>query len=774
MRPSIDALVSLLQERAPRPLTIQQMAEALELHSYDWKQMRTALDAHVAHRTLRRIGKTRYQWVRDLERQEHGRRLSAGRGIHRGRTPTVVEGRYSRVRAGYGFVEVVGRAASQFARDIMIPDGMEGEALHGDQVRVEMIRRDLRRQRATGQVASVTHRAHDKIIGMLELRRNRWLLVPQNDRLPPVEIVGPSVPHREQAGLVALVRLVRMPTAVRGPGGELDDVLGTADDPHVQFLCIAHEHGLRIDFPSEVMSDAENLPQDPCDQDRSGRQDLRTLPFVTIDGETARDFDDAVCLQMEKGGSCQLRVAIADVSHYVQPGSTLDQEAAKRGTSVYFPDRAIPMFPPQLSQQLCSLNPDHDRLVLVVELRYDRAGQRRDARFYRAIMRSHARLTYTTVAAVLSTTDTPQLRALRHELGTLLSPLRSMRELMLKLYRNRVAAGSLDLDLPEALIDLSNEGRSVGVRALERNDAHRMIEEFMLEANRAVASYLRDHQIPFPYRIHESPPSADLHELNQLLLPFGLAVRCDDRVRSKDVQRLLDELQGDRLARALTRYVLRALTQAQYSTTNAGHFGLAFPIYCHFTSPIRRYPDLLVHRQLCRLLDGQTEPARVEGDAIEVASVQSSLAERQAMEAERAMLDLKKAEFMLDHLLEPEAGTIVAVTSIGLFVELDAYPIEGLLRADELPDDRYYFVEEERSVRGARGSQRFRIGDRLLVEAFNVSVSRRQIDFALLKRLPSSREGVAAMKAARVGKRTPRRGTKKQRSPHGPQKKRRK
>jgi ribonuclease R len=393
------------------------------------------------------------------------------------------------------------------------------------------------------------------------------------------------------------------------------------------------------------------------------------------------------------------------------------------------------MLPPQLSNELCSLNPKRDRLVLVAEILYDGRGHRRDARFYRGVISSHARLTYTKVAAVLSEANTPDIQRWREELGALVPQLRLMLELMHTLLRRRLMAGSLDLDLPEALIDLSEEGRGVGVRLFHRNDAHRLIEEFMLEANCAVADFLTGRQLPFPYRIHEPPDPDDIDELNAFLQVFGFGVQYDGKVRPQDVQRLLEQIGGHALARVLSRLVLRSLKQAQYSTVNAGHFGLAFPTYCHFTSPIRRYPDLLVHRQLGRVFDDDLEAARAEAEAIEAASVQSSQSEREAMEAERAMLDLKKAEFMLQHLLEPEPGTIVSVLSFGFFVELDAYPIEGLVRADALSDDRYYFIEEEHALKGMRSRKRFRLGDRVLVEATNVSLRRRQIDFAVLERL---------------------------------------
>jgi ribonuclease R len=713
------------------------MARLLDLEHYDRKAIRAMLESQVVTRRLRRIGKTRYQWVRPVDAapaREAVVRITKRAGRQ-------VEGRYCRVRQGYGFVEALGRAADEFPRDILIPEGMEGNALHGDRVVVEITRHDRRTRRVVGRVVGVTRSVHERIIGTLELSRRGWHLVPANELLPVVDLIGDESPARSDEGRVALVRITRAATASRAPAGSLVEILGDENDPQVQFLSIAFEHGLRIEFDEETLEEAARLPDDPPASEVSGRKDLRDLPFVTIDGESARDFDDAVCLEHGRRGGARLYVAIADVSHYVRPGSALDREAAVRATSVYFPDRAIPMLPEQLSNRLCSLNPNRDRLVMVAEMELDKSGGQREARFYRGVIRSRARLTYTKVAAVLSDADTPEIHAWREELAELVEQLRAMHALMKILYRRRVDAGSLDLDLPEALVDLSEEGRSIGVRLFSRNDAHRIIEEFMLAANRAVATYLRDHDIVFPYRIHEPPDPADIDELNKFLRAFGLSVEYRGRIEPEDVQSLLSRLDGHRLAHVLSRLVLRSLTQAQYSTNNSGHFGLAFPIYCHFTSPIRRYPDLLVHRQLGRLLDGEAEQARRAAGMMEDLSVQSSQCERQAMEAERAMLDLKKAEFMLGHLLEPQPGTIVSVTKFGLFVELDAYPIEGLLRREALPGDRYLFLEGEHALKGARNRQRLRLGDRLVVEATNVSLRRREIDFALVERIAERRPG---------------------------------
>ncbi|MBY0274973.1 VacB/RNase II family 3'-5' exoribonuclease, partial [Candidatus Binatia bacterium] len=619
--------------------------------------------------------------------------------------------------------------------------------------------------RTSGEVVRVVRRALQLVVGTLTrgappspwsdggIRRRgvrrerlgpqRFRLIPENDLYPVFELEGGIAPQDEHDGALAVARFVDGPTATRGPVAALERILGDASDPEVQFLTIALEHGLRVEFPPDVAAEADALPLDPSSADLTGREDLRALPFVTIDGETARDFDDAVCLEDLPHGGERLWVAIADVSHYVRPGTALDTEAVLRGTSVYFPDRAVPMLPERLSNELCSLKPQRDRLVMVACIEYDRHGAIAQSRFLRGVIRSHARLTYTQVAAVLSDTTTPQIAAWRAELAPLLPQLARMRALMQRLLAQRLANGSLDLDLPEALIDLSEEGRSVGVRLSTRNDAHRMIEEMMLEANQAVARFLEERGVPFPYRIHEPPDPDDVDSLNEFLGPFGLHVAFDAVVAPRDLQPVLAGVSGHALGRVLSRQILRALMQARYSTDNAGHFGLAFTTYCHFTSPIRRYPDLLVHRQLGLVLDGEGERAAGQGGLMESLSVSSSVREREAVAAERAMLDLKRCEFMLEHLLEPEPAMIVSVAPFGFFVELEAYPIEGLVRAEELPVQVTY-DDATQVLLARRSGERFRLGDRVLVEAMEVSLARRQIAFRYLERLaPGVEPGIA-------------------------------
>jgi len=745
-----------LERVAPRPLAVTEIARRIGLERYDRRALVRVLEAEVAARKLRRIGKTRYQWLRPVDvrhvrtrdeaRHDGGARGERGgpaRERERGRARSGVEGRYTRTRSGYGFVAPAGGVGR--TSDVFVPAGREGDALHGDVVEVRVLRRGRGpggAVRTSGEIVRVLRRGTELVVGTLRPGRAsrpdrppaRWVLIPETDLLPVFAVEGGVEPGPGDEGRVAAARLVRGPEEGRPPAVALERVLGEANDPDVQFLSIALEHGLRTEFPPETLAEADALPLDPDPQDVRGRDDLRVLPFVTIDGETARDFDDAVCLEEVAGGGQRLWVAIADVSHYVRPGSALDAEAVLRGTSVYFPDRAIPMLPERLSNELCSLKPERERLVMVACIAYDRHGAQRDARFVRGVIRSRARLTYTQVAAVLSDAETPQIRAWREELAPLLEMLHRMRALMQRLLASRMAAGSLDLDLPEALIDLSEEGRSVGVRLSQRNDAHRMIEEMMLEANQAVARFLEARGVPFPYRIHEAPIAKDVDALNEFLAPFGAHVDYEDVVRPEDVQRALRAIEGHPLARVLSRQVLRALMQARYATENVGHFGLAFTTYCHFTSPIRRYPDLLVHRQLGLVLDGRTDEAREQATALAALSESSSQREREAVGAERAMLDLKKAEFMLEHLLEPEPATIVAVAPFGFFVELEPYPVEGLVRTEVLPAGTT-FDERAQALVVSRTGKRFRLGDRVVVEATDVSLARRQVTFALVDRL---------------------------------------
>ncbi|MDG2008196.1 MAG: ribonuclease R [Candidatus Binatia bacterium] len=732
-----EDLQNVLAREAPRSLTMKEMARQLGMDRWDRREFESILAKAAVQGKLTRIGKNRWRAATEVARKRVPRRRSRSRSETGSSEPMVMQGRYSRARAGFGFVATTGEDREKIGGDVFVPRGGEAGALHGDKVRVEVRRFDPETGRSTGQIVAVLEQANQHILGRVEsvFRRDgsgapKFRVVPHDDRLPMLEIVGGRELDAAAEGSNALVRLTEVPSARTGAKGEVVRILGDLADPEVQVLHIALEAGLRLEFDEALQQAAAELPSDPDPKEFPGRRDLRNVPFVTIDGESARDFDDAVHLEQLPEGLSRLSVAIADVSHYVRPGSLLDQEAVARGTSTYFPDRAIPMLPERLSTELCSLMPNRDRLVLVAEMVHDGRGGRLDVQVYRAVIRSAARLTYTQVATLLSEVTTPEIEAEREQLAAILPMLQSMRELMRRLHQRRVNAGSLDLDLPEALLDLSEEGRAVGARLAPRNDAHRMIEEMMLEANCAVAEFLEAKRVPQPYRVHESPDASSIDDLNQLLAPLGLRIHYSGEIQPKDIQRALHDLAEHRLSRVLSRQVLRSLKQARYTTKNEGHFGLAFSSYCHFTSPIRRYPDLLVHRQIGRILDGEISAAQSCAEELERLCGENSDAERRSMDAERAMVDLKKAELMLDHLLEEESATIVGVEKFGIFVELNSYPVEGLIALDDLPG-QFRFDERLKILTSIRGGKRFRLGDSLRVEAVDASLERRRVRFVL-------------------------------------------
>jgi ribonuclease R len=514
-------------------------------------------------------------------------------------------------------------------------------------------------------------------------------------------------------------------------------VLGWPDDPEVEVRTIVAKYELPYEFAPDVLSEARAVPRLVTEQDLAGRVDLRGVTTVTIDGETARDFDDAVSVRKEQGGAIRLWVSIADVSHYVKPGSPLDREAYLRGTSVYFPDRCIPMLPEELSNGICSLNPQVERLSLTAEMLFTRTGTMKEASFYPSVIRSDARLTYTIVRKILVDGDAEALAA--HQ--ALVPDLEVMRELALRLMEKRNKRGSIDFDLPEPQIILDLQGETVDIIKAERNLAHRIIEEFMLAANEAVASHLEARHIPSLYRVHEPPDPAKLADFKEFIFNFGYQFRMEEeRVDPRELQRLLAEAEGKPEERMINEVLLRCMKQARYSHENLGHFGLAARCYTHFTSPIRRYPDLVVHRMLRGELAGsftEQELGRLAATHPETAE-HTSRRERVAMEAEREIVALKKVQFMREKIGDTFDGYITGVTAFGFFVELIDLFVEGMVHISTLKDDFYRYVEKQHSLVGERLRQSFRIGDRVTVLVAAVSLERKQVEFVLAG-LPAGR-----------------------------------
>jgi len=603
------------------------------------------------------------------------------------------------------------------AEDVYVPRTGVRPAMHGDRVLVRLEARGRRGQRQ-GRVVKVLTRATTRVVGVFRRGRTAGVVVPLEQRLA-LPIV---VPHGAEAaaadGELVVAEIVRYPGRTADAEARVVDVLGPADDPRVETEAVLAAHGLPRDFPPEVAAAARRAPRTVSPDALAGRLDLRDLPIVTIDGENARDFDDAVLAERTSEGF-RLTVAVADVAHYVPAGGALDHEARGRGTSVYFPDRVVPMLPEELSNGVCSLRPDEDRLVRVVRLAVDRHGRVTGARFDAGVIRSAARLTYTQVRQALVDRDP----AVRTGLGRLVDPLEVAGELAELLLARRHARGAIDFDLPEAEIVLDLRGRPEQIVRAERSLAHRLIEEFMLAANEAVARELARRGLPLLHRVHEPPRAEAVDELARFLEGFGLRLRRErGRPTPAAFQAVLAAVAGRPEERLVNTVLLRSMQQARYAAEPLGHFGLATDCYTHFTSPIRRYPDLVVHRILAT--------GRAPGDLAAIAE-ESSRRERVAMEAEREIVELKKVQFMRDKVGREYDGIVSGVARFGFFVQLADVFVDGLVHVGALGDDFYELIEAQHCLRGRRTRRTFRVGDPLRVVVAGVSVERRQVDFVL-------------------------------------------
>jgi len=652
-----------------------------------------------------------------------------------------VIGRLSTHRDGYGFV-----IPDEGGDDVFIPARYLRDNMHGDRVVVSIQSRSTP-GRLEGRVVETLERGFTTIVGRFESSGPDGLVIPDEPRLSNPIAIPPTERLTAGNGQMVVAEITSYPSGRRGAAGRIIEVLGNQDDPEVEFLTIVRKYGLSVLFPPEVLAEAASVFRPVGDADLEGRVDLREALTVTIDGETARDFDDAVAVRSEKQDSIRLWVSIADVSHYVAPGSCLDTEALSRGTSVYFPDRCIPMLPEKLSNGICSLNPREDRLAMTVEMLFDAEGETRENRFYPSVIRSDERLTYTEVKEILvdknpETTD---------RYAVLLHDLRTMEKLAGRLGKKRRQRGSIDFDLPEPEIVLDLQGRPESIGIAERNLAHRIIEEFMLAANEAVASYLEEQGIPCIFRVHEPPDPAKLKDFREFIKPMGLSFKLKgDSVAPGEFQRLLGEAEGRPEERMVNELLLRCMKQARYSADNLGHFGLASSHYLHFTSPIRRYPDLVVHRILKDQLSGRIQKrqrGKLAADLPEVAE-QSSQRERKAMEAEREIIDLKRLQYMEKHLGEVFDAFVTGVTSFGFFVELPDLVVEGLVHVSTLGDELFRLIEKQHTLRGQKSGITYQIGDQVRVRVDAVSRSKKRIEFALASRSQKSVAGRAPGKGA--------------------------
>ncbi|HSF18430.1 MAG TPA: ribonuclease R [Vicinamibacteria bacterium] len=638
----------------------------------------------------------------------------------------LVRGRLEMKRGGFGFVVPSGKDRT----DVYVATHDLADALHGDEVLVHIDRRG-EGGRPEGHIVKALERRTTRIVGRLSVDAGGTRLVPFDPHvfyevfIPDKDLMG------AQPGDMIAVELTRFPTPYRAPTGRIVEVMGSVDEPGVDVRVIIAAHGLRDAFPEEVLAESEAIATDVEEKAIERREDFRDRPIVTIDGETARDFDDAVEVDVLPNGNFRLGVHIADVSHYVRRGSHLDAEALLRGTSVYFPDRAIPMFPERLSNGICSLNPGVDRLVQSVFVEVTPMGRIVSRRFADGVIRSAARMTYTKVRQILVDRD-PEVMG---EYESLVPHFERMAGLFKILRARRAARGSIDFDRPEAEIELDESGRVVDIRVAERNVAHRIIEEFMLLANEVVATFLEEQSTPALYRVHDPPDEDRVEKFEEFLSGLGHRLRVpSEALHPRAFQRLLSRIEGKPEERLISYVMLRAMKQAVYSEENRGHYALAASRYTHFTSPIRRYPDLVVHRILRELREkGPPQQSGLEERAKWLRDVaeSTSISERRADEAERELEDWKKVRFMVDKVGDVYPGVVTGVTRFGLYVELVDYFIEGLVHMSTLVDDYYHYHEDTHTLRGDSRGRVFRLGDRVDVKLARVDLNHRQIDFAI-------------------------------------------
>ncbi|PTB17608.1 ribonuclease R [Trinickia symbiotica] len=670
-----------------------------------------------------------------------------------------VAGRVQGHRDGYGFV-----VRDDGQDDLFLPNAEMQKVMHNDRVLARIVGYD-RRGRPEGHVVEVTDRANKRVIGRLLSESGALIVAPEDKRIAHDILVTQNV-KKAKVGQVVVAELTDFPSRHSQPLGRVIEVLGDIDDPGMEIEIAVRKYGVPHEFSPEAQAESAKLPDEVRLADLRHRVDLRDVPLVTIDGEDARDFDDAVYCEPMKVGRAdgfRLIVAIADVSHYVQPETALDIDAIERSTSVYFPRRVIPMLPEKLSNGLCSLNPQVDRCVLVCDMVITGRGEIKGYQFYPGVMHSAARLTYTEVAAILSNTKGPEAG----RRAALVPQLQDLYAVFKALFAARQKRGAIDFDTTETYIVCNAQGKIEQILPRQRNDAHKLIEECMLAANVCAADFLKRNKHPGLYRVHAGPTAEKLENLRTFLRGMGLTLGGGDTPHASDYAALMAQIRDRPDAQMLQTMLLRSMQQAVYSPDNIGHFGLAYDAYAHFTSPIRRYPDLLTHRAIYAILSGRKyQPRSPEGVVLNTAlspraralqqadeqtarpngrtntaiweelGLHCSANERRADEASRDVETWLKCYFMRDKLGEEYGGMINGVTSFGIFVQLDALFIEGLVHVTELGSDYFQYDEIKNELRGERTGIRYRLSDRVRVQVSRVDLDARKIDFRLVRDTP--------------------------------------
>lgn len=701
-------LLGLISEAAYNPLKKEELAMIFDIHHTEMPMFYNFLDELVESGYLILTKKGKYTSPNQMG-------LFVGKLVSH--------------KKGFGFVE----SDEEYTQDLFIPADSLNGAMHNDRVIAEITTPATDEKRAEGRIIKVVERAITDVVGTFQESKNFGFVLPDNKKFNKDIFIPKKFFNGARGNDKVVCRITQWPTEDRKPEGKIIEILGQKGDRYVEIASVIREHGLPEEFPKKVLDEAEKvaieIPQEEIDR----RLDLRDMNIFTIDGEDAKDLDDAVSIEVLDNGNYKLGVHIADVTHYVKEKSKLDKEALKRATSVYLVDKVIPMLPKTLSNGVCSLNPFEDKLTLSVFMEINHKGDVVKHDIKETIINSKARMTYTEVSDILEKDD----EKLKKTFAKVADDFFTAEKLARILMKRREKRGAIDFDFPEAKIILNNDGDVVDIVQYERRISNRIIEEFMLITNETVAEHFFWLNMPFVYRVHETPAHEKIETLNKFISTFGYVIKGDlESVHPKALQGIIEQIHGKTEEKAISTIMLRSLKQARYSPECVGHFGLAAQYYSHFTSPIRRYPDLQIHRIIKEFLNGKISQKRQDqlAQIVDYASTQSSEREREAELAERDVKDIYKARYMEDRVGEEFVGIVSSVTSFGMFIELDN-TVEGLVRLADMGDDYYIFDENTFTILGERTKKMYRIGDVVKIRVEKVNVDFKEIDFKLLEKI---------------------------------------
>ncbi|WP_027964302.1 ribonuclease R [Halalkalibacillus halophilus] len=707
-------LMMFFNEKATRPQSVEDLQTEFELESADKLQiLMQSLNALEQEGKLVRTRNDRYGLPEKMN---------------------LIRGKVQMHAKGFAFL----LPADEEMKDIYIHQSDLMSAMNGDTVLVRVESDSIAGNRPEGVVVRIVERNDTPIVGTYQDNGRFGFVIADDKRIPNDIFIKEGNQNGAVDGHKVIVRIIEFPEGRKSAEGEIIDILGHVNDPGIDILAIIHKHGIKADFDQETLDHANTIPEEISEDDIKGRRDLRNERIVTIDGADAKDLDDAVRVEQLDNGNYLLGVYIADVTHYVKEDSPIDKEAYERGTSTYLTDRVIPMIPHRLSNGICSLNPQVDRLTLGCEMEIDGQGKVVHHEIFEAVIKTTERMTYTAVNEILEgNKETIQ----RYE--GLISMFELMETLAQTLRSKRMGRGAIDFDFKEAGIEVDEEGKPTDVVLRERGVSEKFIEEFMLVANETISEHFHWMEVPFVHRIHEDPDSDKLQQFFEFVTNLGYAVKgTKDEVHPKALQKVLKEVEGSKEELVVSKLMLRSMQQAKYSPEGVGHFGLATPFYTHFTSPIRRYPDLMVHRLIRTYLikgDISDETQRKWSEKLPDITRHASEMERRSVDAERETDDLKKTEYMADKIGEEYEGIISSVTNFGLFVELPN-TVEGLVHVSHLTDDYYHFDDRAHAMIGERTANIFRVGDEINIRVISTNIEERVIDFEVVGMKPRKKK----------------------------------